>query len=150
MGLTVVTGDHGSGKSVLLRERAAQPGTTGTTRLVPADPALDADRTVAEHGDPDDPTWIALLERFGLTEHGAKLPFMLSRGTATKVQLAQAFWARPDNYLFDEPFNGLDQRGRELFVVLVAEALAAGASVVVATHHVEAFDALPHELVTLT
>ena len=147
--LLVVTGDHGTGKSTLLSclaglDNTGELSTTGATWLVPAEPAIDASLTVNQLAG------AAALERWGLTEHAEKLPHMLSRGTATKVQLAQAFSSQADNYLFDEPFNGLDRRGRELFVVLVSEVLAGGACAVVATHDVEAFDSLPHRMLTLS
>ena len=58
--------------------------------MIPSEPELDPARAV------DDVVDAASAERWGLTEHAAKLPHMLSRGTATKVQHAQAFWAGPD------------------------------------------------------
>ena len=56
---------------------------------------------------------------------------------------------RPELWLLDEPHAGLDQAGRDVVDGLVADAVAAGATVLVASHELERADALAHRSVTI-
>jgi ABC-type multidrug transport system ATPase subunit len=71
---------------------------------------------------------------FGLDARSDDLPTRFSRGLRQKAALAVAL-ARPFQLLLiDEPFVGLDQAGRRALVVLIDEAAAQGATVIIATH----------------
>jgi len=73
----------------------------------------------------------------------------LSQGQRRRVALAALVVRRPDLWLMDEPHAGLDQAGRDLVDGLVAEAVAAGGTVVVSSHELERVAALSPRVVTL-
>lgn len=78
-----------------------------------------------------------LLDRLGLAARGDDPPGGFSRGMRQKASIALAF-VRPFGLLLaDEPFDGLDPPSRTALDVLVAEAAAGGAAVVLATHRLE-------------
>ncbi len=58
----------------------------------------------------------------------------LSSGNRRKVGLVGAFMARPDLLILDEPTGGLDPLVQAEFQLLLAEAVAAGASVFLSSH----------------
>ncbi|HEX7276919.1 MAG TPA: heme ABC exporter ATP-binding protein CcmA [Acidimicrobiales bacterium] len=61
----------------------------------------------------------------------------LSAGQRRRVALAAVVARRPDLWLLDEPHAGLDAAGRDLLDLLVREAVAAGATVLLASHELE-------------
>jgi molybdate transport system ATP-binding protein len=61
----------------------------------------------------------------------------LSYGQMRLVLVARAFLATRRLYLLDEPFDGLDAQAREHLRSRLEVARAAGATVVIATHHAE-------------
>ncbi|MFN0242255.1 MAG: ATP-binding cassette domain-containing protein [Planctomycetota bacterium] len=75
-----------------------------------------------------------LLELVGLRERARTALGRYSRGMLRRFGLAQAWLARPELVLLDEPTAGLDAPGFEVLAALLAEARARGASVVVASH----------------
>lgn len=78
-----------------------------------------------------------LLDRLGLASRGDDPPGGFSRGMRQKASIALAF-VRPFGVLLaDEPFDGLDPPSRHTLDVLVAQAAAGGAAVVLATHRLE-------------
>jgi ABC-type multidrug transport system ATPase subunit len=161
--LTVLVGHNGSGKSTFLSLCAGllEP-TEGTidvdghpagsfearaaTSYLPDQPVLYDDLSVLEHleyvsrlhGVED---WEArgkdLLDRLGLAHRADDLPSRFSRGLRQKTSIALGLVRPFDLLLVDEPFVGLDPQGKEALVVLLDEAHAHGAAVVVATHQME-------------
>lgn len=58
----------------------------------------------------------------------------LSKGNRQKLGIVQAFMHRPELLLLDEPTSGLDPLYQQLFLDLVREAVADGATVVMSSH----------------
>ncbi|WP_093803233.1 ATP-binding cassette domain-containing protein [Streptomyces sp. Wb2n-11] len=74
------------------------------------------------------------LERFGAAGY-ARTPLPeLSKGTSQKVAVAQALVAEPELLVLDEAWTGLDARARGELDRVVAERVAAGATVVFVDH----------------
>ena len=61
----------------------------------------------------------------------------LSAGQRRRTALAVAAARRPELWLLDEPHAGLDQAGRDIVDRLIADAVSAGASVLVASHELD-------------
>jgi ABC-type multidrug transport system ATPase subunit len=75
-----------------------------------------------------------LLERFDLTDRADDLPITFSRGLKQKAAICLAF-VRPFQVLVvDEPYVGLDARGRDELLDLFDDAHALGRTLLVATH----------------
>jgi ABC-2 type transport system ATP-binding protein len=159
-----IVGPNGSGKTTLLRCIAgiaeAQAGTVAIAgdelkpdtdqpeirrRLAVAtdEPALYEDLTAWQHarfvggawGVADiDPVFAELLDGFDLSARGNDPVGALSRGMRQKVALALAFCHPSDLLLIDEPFSGLDVRGRQTFLRELSRARARGGAAIVATH----------------
>lgn len=80
----------------------------------------------------------AAMERLGLTGRLSGVPVgRLSAGQLRRTSLACLVARRPELWLLDEPHAGLDQAGRDLVDVLVRDAAAAGATVLVASHELD-------------
>lgn len=80
----------------------------------------------------------AAMERLGLTGRLSAVPVgRLSAGQLRRTSLACLVARRPELWLLDEPHAGLDQAGRDLVDVLVRDAAAAGATVLVASHELD-------------
>ncbi|MGH3744792.1 MAG: ABC transporter ATP-binding protein [Mycobacteriales bacterium] len=159
-----VIGPNGSGKTTLLRCIAGLLDVTGGTveiggvrvepnsdqpevrrRLAVAtdEPALYEDLTPWQHarfvggawaGDDWDDRFAELLDGFDLADRGDEQVGTFSRGMRQKVALALAFCHPADLYLVDEPFSGLDARGREAFLGQLHRVCATGSGAIVATH----------------
>lgn len=61
----------------------------------------------------------------------------LSRGLRQRVAIARAIVHAPDVLLCDEPYTGLDEPGAAALTALLRERRAAGAALVVVTHHLQ-------------
>jgi len=61
----------------------------------------------------------------------------LSTGQRRRAAIAVVAIRRPRLWLLDEPHAGLDQSGRDIVDGLIEEAIAAGATVVVASHELD-------------
>jgi ABC-type multidrug transport system ATPase subunit len=150
--LTVVRGANGSGKSTLLRLVAGVSRvTTGTVCGRPERVAVVPDRLVPPRMGARE--YLRHLARLrGLHGAGANrridelghalaiapgldVPLRtMSRGNLQKVALAQAFLSPLGLVVLDEPHAALDDAAVEALRLLVAEARADGAAVVVADH----------------
>jgi putative ABC transport system ATP-binding protein len=83
----------------------------------------------------DDARIAALLQRLGLSELAHRRPHELSVGQAQRVALARALVRQPKVLLADEPTANLDDANSAAVLNLLSEeAVAAGATLVVATH----------------
>jgi ABC-type multidrug transport system ATPase subunit len=158
-----LVGPNGAGKSTFLRLAAGllEP-TSGSvtiggfpagslsarklTSYLPDTPSLYDDLSLAEHLEyvarlHGESAWVErateLLDLLGLTDRAEDPPGGFSKGMRQKASIALAF-VRPFGLLLaDEPFDGLDPPSREALDGLFAQASATGASVILATHHLE-------------
>jgi ABC-type multidrug transport system ATPase subunit len=73
----------------------------------------------------------------------------LSTGQRRRAALAPLVARRPELWLLDEPHAGLDASGRDLVDELVRDAVADGATVVFASHEVDAASSLGARRVTV-
>lgn len=76
----------------------------------------------------------ALLEKFRMTDAHDLLPGGFSKGMRQKMMLMIGFLGRPDVYIVDEPFIGLDPRATKDFLGLLEEERRRGAGVLMSTH----------------
>ncbi|AXQ29608.1 heme ABC exporter ATP-binding protein CcmA [Solimonas sp. K1W22B-7] len=74
------------------------------------------------------------LERVGLWKLRHRLVRTLSAGQKRRAALARLLAARRPLWLLDEPLDGLDRQGLELFAQLLGEHAAAGGGAVVTSH----------------
>jgi ABC-2 type transport system ATP-binding protein len=79
----------------------------------------------------------AWLERVGLARESRTRLSRYSRGMLRRLGLAAALLCEPELVLLDEPTAGLDAPGLELLDLLLAQARARGATVVIASHLVD-------------
>lgn len=155
-----IIGHNGSGKSTFLRIAAGLLERSGgdieiagfelgdvearaTTSYLPDEPVLYDDLSLREHceyisrlhgGHGFDNYAEEICERLGLADRLDDLPARFSRGLRQKSAIVLAL-ARPFSVLLvDEPFVGLDQPGKEVFLDLLDEVHEDGAATVVATH----------------
>ncbi|HEV3498051.1 MAG TPA: heme ABC exporter ATP-binding protein CcmA [Actinomycetes bacterium] len=78
------------------------------------------------------------MERLGLAGRLHDLAVAkLSAGQRRRVALASVLARQPELWLLDEPHAGLDAAGRDLLDQLVREAVANGATVLLASHELE-------------
>ena len=73
----------------------------------------------------------------------------LSAGQRRRTSFACLLARRPELWLLDEPHAGLDQDGRDLLDGLVRRAVAAGATVIMASHELDRAEALADRVVTI-
>ena len=73
----------------------------------------------------------------------------LSAGQRRRTSIAVLVARRPELWLLDEPHAGLDADGRDVVDGLLGRAVAAGATVVVASHELERADAIGGRVVTI-
>ncbi|HEV7632751.1 MAG TPA: ATP-binding cassette domain-containing protein [Steroidobacteraceae bacterium] len=78
---------------------------------------------------------LAELEEFDLAACVQRTLRELSYGQMRRVLFARAWIARPDILLLDEPYAGVDTATRAVLQTRVDALLAAGLTVVMATHH---------------
>ncbi|MEX0729151.1 MAG: ATP-binding cassette domain-containing protein [Aquisalimonadaceae bacterium] len=89
----------------------------------------------------------ALLEHLDLPGQAAAYPRRLSQGQAQRVAIARAVLNRPALILADEPTSALDDHNCErVLSLLVDQAAACGATLVIATHDRRLASRIPHRL----
>jgi len=89
----------------------------------------------------------AAMREFGVLRFAARPLAELSYGQARRVLFARAAVGRADLLLLDEPFSGLDPRTRADLLRRLERRAAAGAAIVMATHHRDEWpDIATHEL----
>jgi putative ABC transport system ATP-binding protein len=85
-----------------------------------------------------------LLGALGLAEKAAAKPHQLSQGQRQRVAIARAIFNRPQLLLADEPTANLDDAACAAVIqLLISQASAGGASLVIATHDARVLAALP-------
>jgi heme ABC exporter ATP-binding subunit CcmA len=90
------------------------------------------------------------LARLGLDGRLRRLAVSrLSAGQRRRTSLAVLAARRPALWLLDEPHAGLDVEGRDLLDELVREAVAEGATALLASHEADRATALAHRSVTM-
>ena len=88
------------------------------------------------------------LQRMGLAERLATVPVSrLSAGQRRRTALACLVARRAELWLLDEPHAGLDAAGRDELDLVLRQAVAAGATVVVASHELERAGSLADRIV---
>lgn len=78
-----------------------------------------------------------IIGRLGLDEYADRRCGVLSLGNRQRVGLASALLHSPGLVVLDEPTNALDPAGVVLLRDLIRELAAAGAAVVVSSHHLD-------------
>ena len=161
--VTLVQGPNGAGKSTLLRLLAGLVvPARGSARVLGYDVATERRQvrssagllgastmlydqlTIAENlhfwarlaGHHDAPIGGA-LSLVGIADLRDQLVGSLSTGQRRRAALAVVAVRRPQLWLLDEPHAGLDQSGRDVVDGLIAGAVDAGATVVVASHELD-------------
>jgi ABC-2 type transport system ATP-binding protein len=156
-----VVGENGIGKSTLLRcVSGLQQPDEGTIRVFGGDPGATpefwravvttvepptwypgltarehADLVCRAHGlDPDEAGVDEALDRFGLTGHADAIPPSLSSGQKQRLILAIALLRPSALLILDEPEQRLDREGRASVAALLADYLAGGGSLLMASH----------------
>ena len=161
--VTLVQGPNGAGKTTLLRLLAGlAPLESGQvsvlghdvrteTRQVRASVGLLSPATMlyeqlsiienlsfwaslSGHNDVD---LMAVLDRVSMAPFADQHVETLSTGQRRRAAIAVVAIRRPRLWLLDEPHAGLDQAGRDIVDGLIADALVAGATVVVASHELD-------------
>ena len=89
------------------------------------------------------------LALMGIESLAGRPPYQLSGGERKRVAVACVVSMAPDVLLLDEPTNALDEEGTERLLVFLRSYVAAGHSVVIATHHHEHVDALNARVVRM-
>lgn len=172
--IVLLRGPNGSGKTSLLRLCAGLlPIERGSGRVFGLDLAtqrdairprvgllghrngLYGDLTVAENvafwGATIDATpseISAAMERLGVADRLADVPVnKLSAGQTRRTALACLVARRAELWLLDEPHAGLDADGRDELDAVLRQAVASGATVVVASHELERAGSLADRVV---
>ncbi|MFE9249587.1 ATP-binding cassette domain-containing protein [Streptomyces sp. NPDC007088] len=87
-----------------------------------------------------------LLERFGLTDTGAKQVKRYSGGMRRRLDLATSLITRPEVLFLDEPTTGLDPHGRAEVWASVRSLVDGGTTVLLTTQYLEEADQLAHRI----
>ncbi len=91
-----------------------------------------------------------MLERVGLAERAGTRFRQLSGGEKQRLSLGLALVGRPRLLFLDEPTAGMDPRARLITWDLIAEARAAGTTVVLTTHALEEAERLADRVAVLS
>ncbi len=150
-----IIGPNGAGKSTTIKAilgllkhveaKVSIGGGSGKYAYIPEQPIFYEDLTLWEHLDLAAAAYEIeyesfvkhaeeLLTRFGMGQSRDLLPAGFSKGMKQKMMLMIGFLARPDIYIVDEPFIGLDPRATKDFLRLLEEERRRGAGVLMSTH----------------
>lgn len=161
--VTLVQGPNGAGKTTLLRLLAGlTPLERGSATVLGYDVAtqqrqvrssvgllspqtmLYNDLTILENlsfwstlAGHDDVDLMSALERVSMAPFADQQVVTLSTGQRRRAAIAVVAIRRPRLWLLDEPHAGLDQSGRDIVDGLIEDAIAAGATVIVASHELD-------------
>lgn len=94
----------------------------------------------------DDTDIHAMLSLVGLTEHIGRFPAELSGGERQLLQIARACVTRPFVVIADEPIAHLDHNAAQQIVDVLLRLNGLGTTVIVTTHHPNAFAGVPNVL----
>ena len=81
-----------------------------------------------------------VLAMLDIGELADRAPFQLSGGQKKRVAIASVLVMNPEVLLFDEPTAALDPRTQQWLIDLIGELGAAGKTIVLATHDLDALD----------
>jgi heme ABC exporter ATP-binding subunit CcmA len=174
--IVLVRGPNGAGKTTVLRVLAGLvPVAQGDATVLGCDLTVDRravrakvgflghgnglyeDLTAAENVrfwgravGADDAEIAAALGQMGLAGRLADVTVhRLSAGQRRRAAVAVLVARRPELWLLDEPHAGLDAAGRDLVDALLHRAVAAGATVVLASHEHDRAESLASRVVTM-
>lgn len=91
-----------------------------------------------------------LLQKFRMTEVRHHLPGGFSKGMRQKMMLMIGFLNRPDIYIVDEPFIGLDPRAIKDFLGLLEEERQRGAGILMSTHVLDTAERICDDFVMIS
>ncbi|NJC81773.1 ABC transporter ATP-binding protein [Planosporangium mesophilum] len=83
-----------------------------------------------------------VLAMLGIADLAERAPFQLSGGQKKRVAIASVLVMNPEVLLFDEPTAALDPRTQAWLIELIADLSAAGKTIVLATHDLDALDVI--------
>jgi cobalt/nickel transport system ATP-binding protein len=95
---------------------------------------LSVDETAARVDD--------VLAMLDIADLADRAPFQLSGGQKKRVAIASVLVMNPEVLLFDEPTAALDPRTQAWLIELITELNAAGKTIVLATHDLDALDVI--------
>jgi ABC-2 type transport system ATP-binding protein len=90
-----------------------------------------------------------LLERFGLSDAGARVAKTYSGGMRRRLDLGAALVARPPVLFLDEPTTGLDPRSRRALWDTIEDRVARGTTVLLTTQYLEEADRLADRIAVM-
>ncbi len=90
-----------------------------------------------------------ILEKVGLGQFGNLKVKKYSLGMKQRLNIAQALFENPQYILLDEPFNALDDNGREMLAEILAEEKRKGKTVIIAHHYKEELERMCDEVLEI-
>ena len=91
----------------------------------------------------------SVLERLDVAAIADRRVGALSTGQRRRAAFASMIVRRPELWLLDEPHAGLDQAGRDVVDSLIADAIGAGATVLVASHELDRVRPIANRTLTI-